>query len=210
LLQTDGYQAYDQVGGPGLVHAGCWTHARRGFADVVKLNPGDPVALPIVRQINELFAIDATAREQALDLEARHALRQEKAPAVLAAIRTQIEKAQAGALPGSALDHACQYTVGLWPKLTRFLEHPQLELSNNWAENSMRPVAVGRKNWIHVGSPQAGPKVAAILLVVGTCRRNMIPVRAYLSAVLPGLANRAVHTLADLLPIPWARRFHRR
>jgi transposase len=206
LLQTDGYQAYDQVGGPGLVHAGCWTHARRGFADVVKLNPGDPVALPIVRQINELFAIDATAREQALDLEARHALRQEKAPAVLAAIRTQIEKAQAGALPGSALDHACQYTVGLWPKLTRFLEHPQLELSNNWAENSMRPVALGRKNWIHVGSPQAGPKVAAILSVVETCRRNMIPVREYLSAVLPGLANRAVQTLANLLPIPWAAR----
>ena len=70
----------------------------------------------------------------------------------------------------------------------------------------MRPVAVGRKNWIHVGSPQAGPKVAAILLVVGTCRRNMIPVRAYLSAVLPGLANRAVQTLANLLPIPWAAR----
>jgi hypothetical protein len=101
LLQTGGYQAYEQVGGPGLVHAGCWTHARRGFAEVVKLNPGDPVALPIVRQIKELFVIDATAREQALSLEARHALRQEKAPAVLAAIRARIEKAQAGARPGA-------------------------------------------------------------------------------------------------------------
>jgi transposase len=206
LLQTDGYQAYEQVGGPGMVHAGCWTHARRGFAEVVKLNPGDPVALPIVKQINELFAIDAMAHEQGLSLEARHALRQEKAPAVLEALRAQIEKARAGTLPGGALGKACQYTLGLWPKLTRFLEHPQLELSNNLAENSMRPVAVGRKNWIHVGSPQAGPKVAAILSVIETCRRNRIPVREYLSAVLPGLADRTLQSLSELLPITWAAR----
>jgi len=61
---------------------------------------------------------------------------------------------------------ACHYTLTLWQKLTRFLEYPELELSNNLAENSMRPVALGRKNWIHVGSPQAGPKIAAILSVV--------------------------------------------
>ncbi len=64
ILQTDAYQAYDKVGGRGMVHAGCWTHARRGFANVVKLNPGDPVATPIVAKINELFAVDAEAREQ--------------------------------------------------------------------------------------------------------------------------------------------------
>jgi len=206
ILQTDGYQAYDQVGAPLLVHAACWAHARRGFCDVVKLNPGDPVALPIVEKINELFAIDAMAREQNLTLETRHALRQEKAPEVLDAIRARIEAARAGALPGGALGKACQYTVGLWPRLIRFLTHPELELTNNLAENSMRPVALGRKNWIHVGSPQAGPKVAAILSVIETCRRLKIPVREYFSAVLPGLADTPVRRLSDFTPIAWAAR----
>jgi hypothetical protein len=65
--------------------------------------------------------------------------------------------AQSVALPSSALSKACQYALTLWKKLTRFLKHPELELSTNLAENSMRPVALGRKNWIHIGSPQAGP-----------------------------------------------------
>lgn len=206
LLQTDGYQAYHHVGGPGLVHAACWTHARRGFCEVVKLNPGDPVAVPIVAKINELFAIDARAREPNLTLVERQALRQEKAPAVLHALKAMIEKAQAGALPGSALAKACQYTLGLWPKLIRFLEHPELELSNNLAENSMRPIAVGRKNWIHVGSAQAGPKVAAILSIVETCRRLKLPIREYLSEVLPGLADAPIHRLSELTPAAWAAR----
>ena len=79
-----------------MVHAGCWTHARRGFANVVKLNPGDPVATPIVAQINELFAVDAEAREQGLSVEARHRLRQEKAPELLAKIKAVIEAAKPG------------------------------------------------------------------------------------------------------------------
>ncbi len=96
------------------------------------------------------------------------------------------------------------HTLALWPKLTRFLEYPELELSNNLAENSMRPVALGHKNWIHIGSEQAGPKVAAILSVVETCRRLNIPVREYLAAVLPGLAETPIHRLPQLAPIAWA------
>jgi Transposase IS66 family len=88
-------------------------------------------------------------------------------------------------------------------KLTRFLEYPELELSNNLAENSMRPVALGRKNWIHIGSAQAGPKVAAILSVVESCRRLKLPVRDYLAAVLPGLADRRIQRLPDLTPTAW-------
>ena len=206
ILQTDGYVAYEKVGGPGMVHAGCWSHARRGFCDVVKLNPGDPVAAPIVKLVNELFAIDAEAREQGSGVEARAALRREKAPPVLEAIKTAVESAGASALPGSTLDKACQYTIGLWPKLTRFLNYPELELSTNLAENSIRPVALGRKNWIHIGSQEAGPKVAAILSIIESCRRIKLPVREYLSAVLPGLANRMLQRLSELTPTAWAAR----
>ena len=99
---------------------------------------------------------------------------------------------------------ACQYALTLWRKLRRFLEYPALEPSNNLAENSMRPVALGRKNWIHIGSPQAGPKVAAILSVVESCRRLKVPVRDYLSAILPGLADVAIQRLPDLTPNAWA------
>src|SRR5262249_31563085 len=189
ILQTDGYVGYEKVGGPGLIHAGCWTHCRRGFANVAKLNPGDPVATPIVEKINALFALDAVAGEQGLNIEARQALRREKAPAVLDTIKVAVESARASALPGSTLGKACEYALGEGPKLVRFLDYPELELSTNLAENSIRPIALGRKNWIHVGSPQAGPKVAAVLSIIETCRRIKLPVREYLAAVLPGLAN---------------------
>ena len=100
----------------------------------------------------------------------------------------------------SALSKACQYALTLWKKLTRFLKYPELELSTNLAENSMRPVALGRKNWIHIGSPQAGPKVAAVLSVVESCRRLKLPVRNYFSSILPGLADLPIRCLPDLTP----------
>jgi transposase len=203
LLQTDGYAAYDQIGGPKIVHAGCWSHAERYFSEAVQLNPQDPVAAAIVARIDELFAIDAEARRQGLSLEARHALRQEQSRPLLSVIRKQIEAARSMALPGGALSKACNYTLTLWEKLNRFLEYPELELSNNLAENSMRLVALGRKNWVHIGSAQAGPKIAAILSIVESCRRLKLPVRDYLAAVLPGLADRTIQRLPDLTPAAW-------
>ena len=203
ILQTDGYAAYDQIGGTKMVHAACWAHARRQFFEAVQLNPRDPVATPIVARMDELFAVDAEARRRVIGLTGRHALRQERAQPLLDDIRSKIEAAQSAALPSSALSKACQYALTLWRKLTRFLEHPELELSNNLAENSMRPVALGRKNWIHIGSPQAGPKVAAILSVVESCRRLKLPVRDYLAAVLPGFADLPIRRLPDLTPAAW-------
>ena len=138
-----------------MAHAACWSHARRQFFEAVQLNPRDPVATPIVARMDELFAVDAEASRKALSLAAPHIRRQERATPLLDDIRRQIEVAQFVALPSSALSKACQYVVTLWKKLTRFLDYPELELSNNLAENSMRPVALGRKNWIHFGSPQA-------------------------------------------------------
>ena len=94
----------------------------------------------------------------------------------------------------------------LWQRLIRFLENPVLELSNNLAENAIRPVALGRRNWIHIGSKEAGPRVAAIISVVETCRRLKIPVRDYLGSVLPGLGDFPVGRIAELTPATWATR----
>jgi transposase len=204
ILQTDGYGAYDHVGGPGIVHAACWAHARRKFFEAAQLNPSDAAATRIVGLIDHLFGIDALAREQNLDHAARQALRLERAKPLVEIIRGEVEAARDASLPSSALGKAAHYTLSLWRKLTRFLEYPELELSNNLAENSMRPVALGRKNWIHVGSQAAGPKVAAILSIVESCRRLKIPIREYLASVLPGLADIPIRRLAELTPSVWA------
>jgi transposase len=205
-LQTDGYSAYDKVGGPKLVHGACWAHARRKFFEAHQLSPSESVAKRIVLLIDQLFDIDAEARTQKLDVAARDRLRQQQARPLLDTIKREIETARGQALPASKLGGAIAYTLALWERLKRFLEHPELELSNNLAENSMRPVALGRKNWIHIGSPQAGPKVAAILSIVETCRRLGIPARGYLAAVLPGLADVSIQKLAELTPAAWAAR----
>jgi hypothetical protein len=77
----------------------------------------------------------------------------------------------------------------------------RLELSNNLAENSMRPVALGRRNWIHIGSEEAGPRVAAIVSIVETCRRLKIPIRDYLCSILPGLADIPIKRIAEFTPL---------
>ena len=189
-----------------MIHAACWAHARRKFVDALKLNPQDARAAQMVARLDALFAIDAEARAHGLDHAARQALRHEQARPLLDVIQQEVERVRTEALPASALGKAAQYTLGLWPKLVRFLAHAELELSTNWAENSMRGVALGRKNWIHIGSVAAGPRVAAILSVMESGRRLDLRVRDYLGAVLPGLASQTLPQLADLTPAAWAAR----
>jgi transposase len=97
-------------------------------------------------------------------------------------------------------------TLTLWQRLTRFLDYPVLELSHNLAENAIRPIALGLRNWIHVGSKEAGPRVAAIISVVATCTRLKIPVRDYLGSVLPGLGDFQSVESSNSRPAAWAKR----
>jgi Transposase IS66 family len=144
--------------------------------------------------MDELFGIDAQARQEGLSQIDRHLLRLEKSKPLLEQIKAAIQATRTDALPKSALAKACDYTLTLWSRLSRFLEYPELELSNNLAENSMRPVALGRKNWVHLGSKEAGPRVAAIVSIVETCRRLNLPIRDYLGSVLPGLGRFSVQS----------------
>ena len=204
ILQTDGYQAYDNIGGAKMTHVGCWAHARRKFVDAVKVNPQDAAAVAMVTRMDAMFLVDRHARQQQVSVEERLALRREHAASWAAEIHDECVKLRATALPKSALGQAVNYTLNMWPKLRRCFDHAEVELSNNLAENSMRPVALGRKNWLHVGSAQSGPKVAAILSVVESCRRLGVPVKEYLLAVLPGMARRKLSEVAPLTPARWA------
>lgn len=203
ILQTDGYAAYDRVGGQKIVRAACWAHARRKFVEVLKLSPKDVAAARIVAALDALFAVDACARE--FGVEERHRLRIEKSGPLLDALREELKRLQRESLPASALGKAATYTLTLWLRLVCYLKHAELELSNNLAENSMRGVALGRKNWIHIGSEKAGPKVAAILSVVESCKRLGVPARAYLADILPGLSDCKIQDVAAKTPAAWVR-----
>jgi transposase len=204
ILQTDGYQAYEGVGGAGVVHAGCWTHARRYFVDAVKVNKEDGEAVKMVLRMDALFVVDRGAREKGLTVAERDEQRRQFSMEWAGEIHAECLKLRPTVLPRSALGKAVNYTLNQWPKLKRCFEYPEVELSNNLAENSMRPLALGRKNWLHVGSQQSGPKVAAILSIVESCRRLKIPVRDYLLDVLPGMAQRKLSEIATLTPARWA------
>lgn len=203
ILQTDGYAGYNAGAKNVAVHAGCWAHVRRYFVDAVKVNKLDTVAADFVRRMDALFAVDREASEAKMALADRYALRREKSAPMVAEIHTKLLAVKGTVLPKSKLGEAVDYALGQWPRLLAFLDHAEIELSNNLAENSMRPVAVGRKNWVHIGSVDAGPRVAAILSVVETCRRLEIPVRQYLADVLPGLADRKTSEVAALTPMAW-------
>jgi len=204
ILQTDGYQAYEGVGGPKLVHVGCWAHARRKFVDAVKVNRDDAAAVRMVMLMDGLFLVDRDARQKQMTAEERLAWRRQHVEAWAEEIRQECVKLASIVLPKSALGKAVGYTLNQWPKLRRVFDHAEVELSNNLAENSMRPIAIGRKNWLHVGSAKAGPKVAAILSVVESCRRLRAPVREYLLDVLPGLDGRKLSEVARLTPANWS------
>jgi transposase len=149
ILQTDGYSGYDRVGGPKLIHAGCWAHARRYFFQAVEAHPDDRAAIGLVATIDELFAIDAQAREQNLTVIERDQLRQQKARPILESIKSQIETAKGQTLPKSALAKACNYTLTFWNRLTRFLD----PLRQPGSRTAHRSHPLHRRNLPSLASP---------------------------------------------------------
>jgi transposase len=170
----------------------------------VKVNRDDAAAIQMVMRMDGLFLVDRDARAKQMTREERLAARREHGEVWAEEIRQECTKLSTTVLPKSALGKAVNYTLNMWPKLRRCFDYGEVELSNNLAENSMRPVALGRKNWLHVGSATAGPKVAAILSIVESCRRLGFPLREYLLTVLPGLNDRKSSEIAQLTPSRWA------
>ena len=150
------------------------------------MNPQDAEAVKMVVRMDALFLVDRDARKRAMSGAERLAQRRELAQPWVEEIREACRTLSKQTLPKSALGKAVAYTLNQWPKLVRCLEYEEVELSNNLAENSMRPVALGRKNWLHVGSVKAGSKVAAILSVVESCRRIGVSVKGIWRACCPG------------------------
>ena len=153
ILHTDGYAGYgEKVGAKGIIHACCLAHSRRKFIEAVKVNAKDLDSARVVELMDALFSLDREALEQNLSITERDALRKERAPVILEELHSLLLKMTDRVLPKSLAGKAISYTLARWEKLTCFMQHPVIELSTNWAENSMRPIAMGRRNWLHIGS----------------------------------------------------------
>ena len=201
-LQTDAYVIYDKLG-ESIIYVGCWAHARRKFIDIIKIAPGCTLAVEVVQQIGKLYAVERQARQAGMDFAQRLALRQSKSAPLMAELKTRLVEIRSQLAPSERLANACDYALGQWNRLEEYLKDGQVEIDNNWCEGAMRPVALGRKNWLHIGSESAGPKVAAIISIVETCRRLDINLRNYLADVLPKLGQWPANRVSELIPATW-------
>ena len=201
-LQCDGYSAYDKLG-PDIKYVACMAHIRRDFMDASKVAPKDPLPVEILYQIGLLYAVERQARNEQLSAEARLALRRQKSEPVMTFLRQRILAIRQQINPGGTLAKACNYALGQWSRMEEYLQDGQIEIDNNWCEGAMRPIALGRKNWLHIGSKEAGPKIAAIMSIVETCRRLDIPLRRYLMDILPKLGGWPMNRVAELMPTAW-------
>lgn len=203
ILQCDGYQGYEKIGAPGMIRAGCLAHVRRKFNDALKLDPQDRAAAAVLLLMGKLYAVEKEARQAGATEEQRLAMRQQRSVALFEELKAKITQIASQALPSSKLAEACQYALNQWPRLKLYLENGRIEIDQNLCENAMRALAVGRKNWLHIGSQEAGPKIAAILSVMETCKRLQINLRKYLGDVLPQLPSWPINDVAALSPLNW-------
>jgi transposase len=201
-LQTDGYAGYDWVDKtPDITHLACMAHARRPFAELVKLAKQTGKAHQAVALIGKLYQIEKKARDENLTPSQRFALRQEYAQPILEKIKAWLDKSLGKTPPKSKLGSAIAYMLKRWQELTNYLADGQLEIDNNGIENAIRPFTLGRKNWIFGGSPRGAEASATLYSLLLTCKANNIEPSAYLNAMLPKL--RACQNEADyaaLLP----------
>lgn len=183
LLQTDGYSGYNvQRKKPVIINFGCWDHARRKFTEVIKINGNNKAgkAGEMLEIINKLYEVEKEAKDKSF-IE-RKDIRQEKSKPLLELILSKLQKINAP--PQSALGKAAQYALNQWPYLSNYIDHGEVEISNCWIENQIRPFALGRKNWLFVGNEMTANKSALLYSLIQTCKLNQIDSRSYLIYVL--------------------------
>lgn len=210
ILQTDAYQVYESLAKlrnagkekPDIILAACLAHVRRKFHDA--LDNDKTRAEAALAIIKRLYAIEAEAREQKMSAETRHVHRQARgAPVIMAEFKAWLteQAADPGLLPQSPIGKAVAYALGRWTTLQVYLTDGRLEIDNNLVENAIRPVALGRKNWLFCGSHEGAKRAAMILSLVGTCKLQGIEPFGYLRNLFEKLPVWLASRLKELLPI---------
>jgi len=202
VAQSDGYQSYEALAAKrqGMIPVRCWAHARRKWVEAVD-NGGETVAV-ILALIAKLYRVEAEARGK--PFIQREQMRSSRSQMILAELHSRMLQAQVSPdyLPSSKIGVACSYALKRWEELTRYAEpgFGHVEIDDNPIENGIRPTALGRKNWMFIGHPDAGWKSAVIYSVLGTCKLLKVNPDAYLCWALPKLASGSSQCSSDLLP----------
>jgi transposase len=169
FLQADAYPGFDALYGERITEIACWSHARRKIFDAHE-STKSPIAADALQKIGELYKIEKALRGRPPDR--RRDVRQEAAKPRLIALRVWFEAQIAKLPPKGGLAQAIRYALSNWTALTRYADDGRLEIDNNRAENTLRGVALGRKNWLFAGSDSGGTRAAAIYSLIETCKLN--------------------------------------
>lgn len=209
-----GYGSFAETGAEtgkeekGIVLYGCWAHTRRYFFNAYKggdrKNGAEFIALiKLLYDVEE--AINKKWKENEISPEEILAERQEKSRPVLDAIKRKIDELLPITPPKSLLGKALNYAANYWDRLTRYVDDPQAGIDNNPAENAIRPIAIGRKNWLFIGSRESGKAAANIMSIICTCKRAGVEPYAYLLDVIRRLPSMKTSELDSLLPTNWVK-----
>jgi transposase len=197
-LHADAYAGFNGVYESGKVReAACWAHVRRKFFDIEQAH-GSKLAAEAVARIGELYGIEKEIRGS--PAEERRRERQARAKPLLEALRAWFYEALDGLSKKSETARAIRYALGRWVALTRYVDDGELEIDNNAAERALRPVALGRKNYLFAGSDAGGERAAAMYSLIGTAKLNGVDPEAYLRHVLERIADHPINRIAELLP----------
>jgi transposase len=198
-LQTDGYSVYDifeKQNGIELIH--CMAHARRMFYEA--LNNDKAVAEYVMSEMQKLYAIERNCKAQVLSFDEIKNVRQEKSVPILTALGKWMKEQYIKATPKSATGKALAYSIERWEKLSRYTENGMLNIDNNPVENSIRPVALGRKNYLFAGSHEAARRSGMLYSLLGTCKMHSIEPYSWLKEVLQKIAAHPINKVHELLP----------
>jgi transposase len=198
ILQADGYAGFSKLYESGrITEAACWAHVRRKFFDLFEANQS-PVAAQALERIGALYAIEEPIR--GLPPDQRHTVRQARSRPLLDALHDWLQQTLATLSQKSAMAKAIRYALTRWDALGRYCDDGRIEIDNNAAERALRCVALGRKNYLFVGSDAGGDRAAAIYSLLGTAKLNGRNPEAFLREALTRIAEHPVNRIADLLP----------
>jgi hypothetical protein len=198
VLQVDGYAGYNDVlRRDGVIEAGCMAHARRNFVEVWEATKS-PAAQTAITEIARLYAIESEVKD--LGVAERQRQRQARAGPILDAFRQWLEAVRAKTAPRSALAKAIQYALNRWSALVRYVDDGRINIDNNPVENSIRGIALGRKNYLFCGSEGGGRRAALMYSLIESAKLNGIDPKAYLLDVLTKLPTAKRADLDALMP----------
>jgi hypothetical protein len=206
ILQADAYTGFRDLyerradGTAQFREAACWAHLRRDFHDVWTSDKSE-IAREALDRIGKLYDIERRIAGQSAEL--RRAVRQEKSKPLVEAFRTWAER-QLTRIPGkSDLAKAFRYGLGRWNSFCLFLDDGRVAIDNNPAERGMRPIGVGRRNWLFAGSDTGGETLARAMTIIETAKMNGLDPQAYLADVLDRIHDHKMNRLTELLPWNW-------